>query len=335
LHKLILEIKDFKSTVEILICDNGSKILNTKHLLQEDNNFRHLVNTVNIGLEGNIKKIVENSFGKYVWLLSDDDIIVDGSIRTLLKQIGEYESDCYFLTYGDKYGLQLNNFFSEAVKRVNNEEFLSNYWKSAIFISVVIYKTDVAKEALRNIEALKIKNCVYPQLLIVFFIFKQNRIFYAVGGLKILDSQIYKNYNIKSAYRVRIRDILIFNSQLRIMGYSNLELLYIRQWIKSSIINYSLQISYEFGTLREKYIIIFLSLKSIMSSSNEGFRFLLLSFLPLHLISIFSNNIAFRFYGLVFRLIGKNDLNTLIQKRGLVWSNKIVASDTHVGYDPS
>jgi hypothetical protein len=330
----MIEIKNFKSTVEILICDNGSKTLNTKYIMPEDINFRHLINNVNIGFEGNIKKIVENSFGKYVWFLSDDDIIVDGSIEKLLKQIDEHESDCYLLTYGDKYGLQLNNFFSESVKKLNNEEFLNNYWRGAIFISVVICKTDVAKEALCNIQALKIKNYVYPQLLLIFFIFKQNRNIHAVGGLKILDSQTFKNYNIESAYRVRIRDILILNSQLGMMGYSKFELLYIRKWIKSSIINYSLQISYEFDTLREKYTIIFLSLKSIISSDNKGFKFLLLLFLPLHLISFFSNNIAFWFYGLVFRLIGKIDLVTVIEKRDFIWSDKLVDSDTHVGYDP-
>ena len=76
--------------VEIIICDNASSD-NTKEivisLISSRNDFKYFRNEKNVGMLGNLGKTVMNSFGKFVWLVGDDDLLFPGSIQRVLSII--------------------------------------------------------------------------------------------------------------------------------------------------------------------------------------------------------------------------------------------------------
>lgn len=81
--------------VEIFISDNCSTDETPQIIHQYQQEYSFLVysrNEKNIGTDGNIINCMEKATGDYVWLMSDDDIAIDGSIDEILD---------YLQTYGD------------------------------------------------------------------------------------------------------------------------------------------------------------------------------------------------------------------------------------------
>ncbi|MGA3050075.1 MAG: glycosyltransferase family 2 protein, partial [Terracidiphilus sp.] len=76
--------------VELIISDNASPD-ETPALLEEFRQrglqFLYIRNETNIGADGNILQCFEQAHGKYVWVLSDDDVVVSGGIASILSYI--------------------------------------------------------------------------------------------------------------------------------------------------------------------------------------------------------------------------------------------------------
>jgi glycosyltransferase involved in cell wall biosynthesis len=86
------------SKIEILVSDNKStdstlNIINKYKLLYPDN-FRIVINQKNdLKLDGNLLNLFNLANGKFVWILSDDDVLEKNSIDYILKIIENYKND--------------------------------------------------------------------------------------------------------------------------------------------------------------------------------------------------------------------------------------------------
>jgi glycosyltransferase involved in cell wall biosynthesis len=99
--------------VELMISDNASPD-ETRALVEEfiacGMQIRYIRNTQNIGADANFLQCFEQARGKYVWLFSDDDLIVPGGVARILEYC---ESADYDL-------ISLNNFpLEEARPRIS------------------------------------------------------------------------------------------------------------------------------------------------------------------------------------------------------------------------
>lgn len=81
---------DLANNVQILISDNFSND-STKSLClefqKEYENFSYVCNDSNIGYDMNVVNCVKFSKGKYIWFLSDDDILKKSNIEKVLNEI--------------------------------------------------------------------------------------------------------------------------------------------------------------------------------------------------------------------------------------------------------
>ena len=75
--------------VEILVCDNTSTDTTPDvvkpYLSRSD--FRYVRNRENVGMLGNLKVTAQSASGKFVWILGDDDLVMDGTIERVLEII--------------------------------------------------------------------------------------------------------------------------------------------------------------------------------------------------------------------------------------------------------
>lgn len=92
---LVRQLKD-EHRVELIISDNASPD-ETPSLVQDfvaqGLRLRYLRNAENIGGDANFLQCFEQARGKYVWLFSDDDLIIPGAIAKILAycEVGEYD----------------------------------------------------------------------------------------------------------------------------------------------------------------------------------------------------------------------------------------------------
>lgn len=74
--------------VEILVSDNAS-LDNTEQVVKEMQKkyyyIKYYRNSENLGFDGNFFNCFEKAKGEYVWLLSDDDILLPGAIESVIE----------------------------------------------------------------------------------------------------------------------------------------------------------------------------------------------------------------------------------------------------------
>jgi len=91
LHQLQKEISENSiKNVEIMVSDNASpddteKVVN--HAISSGLVIRYIKNSQNIGSDANIAQCFNQAAGKYVLILGDDDLFVDGGLHDLLENL--------------------------------------------------------------------------------------------------------------------------------------------------------------------------------------------------------------------------------------------------------
>ncbi|WP_304546533.1 glycosyltransferase family 2 protein [Sulfurimonas microaerophilic] len=100
------------SKIEILISDNASQdnTIDVVQSYQEKFPFIHYYkNDVNLGIDYNIYKCVDLSRTDYVYLLSDDDILLGNSIKKMLELIENNPNISFFYLNGIGFKFDDNN----------------------------------------------------------------------------------------------------------------------------------------------------------------------------------------------------------------------------------
>ena len=75
--------------VELLVCDNASAD-DTAKVVQpylDRADLRYLCNAENVGMLGNLRVTAQAARGEYIWIIGDDDVIIEGAIERVLGAI--------------------------------------------------------------------------------------------------------------------------------------------------------------------------------------------------------------------------------------------------------
>jgi glycosyltransferase involved in cell wall biosynthesis len=88
LAKIRPQIESAKYKIEFIISDNCSSD-NTQEIVSKYIKMgipiKYIRNNENIGMDGNFLQCFKQAHGKYVWLLGDDDLLLDNSLNDILE----------------------------------------------------------------------------------------------------------------------------------------------------------------------------------------------------------------------------------------------------------
>jgi len=92
-------------SVEILVIDNDSTdgtgaLINT--FASRIPTMRHLRNDINIGMQGNFVRALNESSGDYTWMIGDDEVLEPGGLATVLGAISTYETPLLVFNYSSE-----------------------------------------------------------------------------------------------------------------------------------------------------------------------------------------------------------------------------------------
>lgn len=155
LRYLIPQIKKFENKVEVIICDNASFDSTADVVVRysrETGNIKYIRNEKNLGYAGNQVKCIENATGKYIAILCDDDVYMDGLLDKMIEVISKKDYSFIALNY--------YSFYENPEKKIKKEfapekdvEFerafdILNY-PSVGHFSGYVFNSELAKKALK------------------------------------------------------------------------------------------------------------------------------------------------------------------------------------------
>lgn len=88
LSVLLPQIKPFKNYIRLVVSDNAStqdnKTIIDKYIAK-GYEIEFVLHAINLGMDGNFSFLYENASSKYVWMLSDDDLLAKNGIETIIN----------------------------------------------------------------------------------------------------------------------------------------------------------------------------------------------------------------------------------------------------------
>lgn len=256
------------SQIELLICDNSKDPFNLPSELL-NLRIKYVKNVKNVGLGRNINSCLLNASGKFVWLCSDDDTILPNSIAKLVDLLARTESDVIAL--GDEVGEESVEYSNPRIDRI------PRFWSSFIFISSCIYRVESVQKFLRHQSHLKV-NPTYQQVLIALGMFGNGSKLECWKNIFVIDTLTHKNYSVRSAYVVRIFDLIKLERDLLKLQLSPVALENLSELIDSHILNYIPSMVFEYFRRRDFFELFRLTIESFAVSRHYLRRDILLIF---------------------------------------------------------
>lgn len=144
---------ELSESVEILVSDNcstddTSEVIN--RFQQEGMIIQYYKNNENLGWGRNFIQCFENSKGKYVLLLGDDDLIYDGVLKYIISILKSSDLGVLYLRpYGFTldYKSEYPGSFGEVKKFNNSSDFILALGSNSTLISCCIINRDYIKES--------------------------------------------------------------------------------------------------------------------------------------------------------------------------------------------
>jgi glycosyltransferase involved in cell wall biosynthesis len=92
LPRLLESARPWSDVVEVVICDNASTDETADFVakFRHEPNFAAFRNRENVGMLGNLGATARAATGTYVWLLGDDDLLLDGALENVLEGIASH-----------------------------------------------------------------------------------------------------------------------------------------------------------------------------------------------------------------------------------------------------
>jgi glycosyltransferase involved in cell wall biosynthesis len=177
------QIDAVSEDVEIFVSDNASDDETAEMLCGLASKIKYLRysrNESNIGPDLNFLKVFKEASGKYLWLFSDDDFVVDGAVAEMLRIIRSYEpahiSTNFLLCDGNKTIADVQPQKRFLVEEdllhadINKTFMVRNHWIS--FISCNVFRRDLMDFDEFESHADKLRNWI--QVYVVAYALSKN-----------------------------------------------------------------------------------------------------------------------------------------------------------------
>jgi glycosyltransferase involved in cell wall biosynthesis len=114
LNNIVNQAKEIEvDKFEVIVSDNCSSD-NTAHILDEwvasnvEISCKVNTNESNLGYDGNCHRAIELSAGKYVWLMADDDLLLDGGLHKVFTSLNVKQEFAFcFINYAVEVGREI------------------------------------------------------------------------------------------------------------------------------------------------------------------------------------------------------------------------------------
>ena len=254
--------KNLLNEIDFIICDNASSDETNVFLKNneaENNFFKYYINSSNLGLIGNITKLLSLSNSDFVWFVSDDDELFKGVLDKALHIILNYDNLNYIflnftcnsqLGFVSRDGL-IKDSKTEAIKMFNES------YGSLILISSCIYR----RSNLMEIKNHKFSNQLSSPLLFSFYCCSKGNVFFSEKPWVCFRSGnasyagLNRNLKLKFEEYVQILEVLVeFNYNKKEINDA------IRNFLKTQSLSFLIYIFFNFSNsinLLTKYFTLF------------------------------------------------------------------------------
>lgn len=225
LESVIAAAGEDRTSVEILVSDNCSTD-ETPAILEQFSKrcgaIRVLRNQENIGGDRNILSVAASGRGEYIWVLGDDDRLVQGAVRQVLEVLASSPDIlvCNFSTHTKFFERTVcGRYFGPERMTVYNrrDDVLKNFGISLGFVSAVILRSD-AFLAVRPEAYEKYVEYGWPFLKIVYSSMREDsRTMYIP---EIVVQNRLGNSDISDWVKTFVKGSALLLEELRSEGYS-------------------------------------------------------------------------------------------------------------------
>lgn len=155
LAQLMPQLAGVEHLVEVLISDNCSTdespdVVNS--FIQKQMPIRYIRNATNVGSDHNIAQCFNEASGRYVLILGDDDLLVDGLLPWLVERLAQNDFGVLCMkSYGfdDDFRKEYPGGGGEESRFIDGGKFLVEIGSLVTFISACV----INKQLLGNIDA--------------------------------------------------------------------------------------------------------------------------------------------------------------------------------------
>lgn len=216
--------------IEILVSINDSSHYKIDVLSKYKSLKQYLVinhNSENIGGDKNIIKCYKKAIGKYIWVIGDDDYILDESIAYIIKEIKEKEPSCIFVnSYGYKKLYNEKPIFNDLTYSCDFNYFIEKISYKSTFISSIV----VNRELLDYNAAKDFENTSLYQLNLLLQASSHNN--NLIIGKFLIAAKINHEYN------YNFHDVFVRNYSQQLLLYLD-DVVYKKVIVKTILLFYS------------------------------------------------------------------------------------------------
>lgn len=216
--------------IEVIVSINDSSkykqsILNQYKILED-----YLVviqNSKNIGGDKNIINCYKKASGKYIWIIGDDDYILDGGIACLIREIKEKNPSCLFInSYGYRKSYNEKPVSNEPSYSCNFNNFIEKISYKSTFISSIVLNSELVD----YITAIQFENTSLYQFNLLLQASAHDNNLYI--GKYLVAAKINHNYNYD------FHDVFVRNYQQQLLLYLDKDV-YKKVMVKTILLFYS------------------------------------------------------------------------------------------------
>ncbi|WP_278548689.1 glycosyltransferase family 2 protein [Cloacibacillus evryensis] len=139
----------FPEKIEVIISEDCSP--QRKSIVEKVNQYKvdapydvHLnLNEFNLGYDGNLARLISLASGKYVLLMSDDDLFISGAIDKTMAFLERHECGILFSPF--QIGIELKRKYGKSARIEPNIKNAAEHIYDAILFSGLIFKREYVK----------------------------------------------------------------------------------------------------------------------------------------------------------------------------------------------
>lgn len=148
LKQLNVLIKNISKSITIVVRDNCSEPSVCQYLMEHSFDIsciEIIENSVNIGADANIVRCFEECKTEWLWVLSDDDLIVENAIIEVLRLIEMYPNSIYlnFSNSNKSNIVQIRSFDELLLQLKDSLLYVNSFWISSCLYNMKMLKNNL------------------------------------------------------------------------------------------------------------------------------------------------------------------------------------------------